>query len=92
MSVSDLDSCTYAYEGKLEALTQLLTKRPEFLNKRDGNERAPIHWAASSGDTDIVKLLLEREAEMNEKDDSGTYIKCFIAERKRNIFRIYSNS
>lgn len=74
MSVSDLDSCTYAYEGKLDALTQLLTQRPELLNKRDSNDRAPIHWAASAGSTDIVDMLLERGAEFNEKDDSGTYL------------------
>ena len=84
MSVSELDSCIYAYEGKLEDLTQLLTVRPEFLNKRDINERAPIHWATSAGNTDVVKMLLEMEAEMNEKDDSG--IKMFIAERKRNLY------
>ena len=71
MSASDLDTCNYAFEGKLEELIQFLLNKPEFVNKRDSNERSAIHWACSSGNTDIVKMLVGKGAEINEKDDSG---------------------
>ena len=73
MSVSDLNTCIYAYEGKLEELIQYLLKNPEFVNKRDSNERAPIHWACSSGNTEIAQMLVSRGAEINERDDSGNW-------------------
>ena len=72
MTASDLDTCNFAYEGKLEQLINSIDKKPEFLNKRDSNERSPIHWACSSGRRDVVEYLVEKQAEMNEQDDAGT--------------------
>ena len=45
-----------------------LTKTP---NHPDENGRTPIHIAASVGQADIVKLLLDVGAAVDEKNDDG---------------------
>ena len=33
------------------------------------DHRTPLHWAARSYHTDIVKILIEKGADVNAKDD-----------------------
>ncbi|KAJ7470803.1 ankyrin repeat-containing domain protein [Mycena latifolia] len=35
------------------------------------DERTALHWAASSGSTDIVRFLIDKEAEVDLVDNSG---------------------
>lgn len=62
MSVSDLDVCNYAYEGRIHLLRVALEKNPELLNKADSNSRTALHWACSSGQRDVVVYLLDKGA------------------------------
>lgn len=45
---------------------------PEAVNCRDsGNGNCPIHIAAQNGHTDIIQLLIEREADLDAKNMKG---------------------
>jgi 26S proteasome non-ATPase regulatory subunit 10 len=35
------------------------------------DERTPLHWAASSGSTEITGFLIDQKAEVDEQDNSG---------------------
>ena len=60
-----------AYFGLKEAMITLLENR-HVLNSEDSNGRTPLLWAAWNGHEAVVKLLLERGAELETKDnDSG---------------------
>ena len=52
------------------------------------DERTPIHWAASSGSLDIVRYLIDQQAEVNKVDNSG-WTPLHIAGNKLNL--IYSS-
>jgi 26S proteasome non-ATPase regulatory subunit 10 len=39
--------------------------------KSPQDERAALHWAASSGSTDIVRFLVDKQAEVDLVDNNG---------------------
>ena len=39
------------------------------VDKRDGDGRTALHWAAAGGKDDVVEFLLSREASVNTHDD-----------------------
>ncbi len=41
------------------------------MNAREKNAMTPLLWAAQHGHTDVVKLLLDRGADVNAKDTLG---------------------
>ncbi len=64
-SVSEVEICNYAYEGRLQLLIAVLDKNPALLGKRDSNERTALHWACSSGHAEIVSYLLDKGAKVS---------------------------
>ncbi len=52
-------------------LTELLDKYPALLEVKDNSGRTPLHEAARSGSMDTLKLLLERNADVNATDNAG---------------------
>lgn len=53
-------------EGDIEKVKTLLEENPELVNtKGDLQGEMPIHWAATQGKLDIVKLLIEKGADLN---------------------------
>ena len=40
------------------------------MNNRDENGRSVLHWAASSGQKQLVQWLIEHNAEIDALDDS----------------------
>ncbi|KAH8808409.1 ankyrin repeat-containing domain protein [Xylogone sp. PMI_703] len=46
-----------AREGKCNVVESLLNANPKLANRRDDDERLPIHWAVSNGHLDIAVLL-----------------------------------
>ena len=56
-----------AYFGVLEAANTLI--RPgHSLDLKDSYSRTPLSWAAENGHEVVVKLLLEKGAELETKD------------------------
>jgi ankyrin repeat protein len=49
----------------------LLSTDPNLINAPDADGRTALHWAASSGALDIVRLLIDKDAEVNKQDASG---------------------
>lgn len=56
-----------ASEGNLEGIKQLLDSGTN-VNFRDSDDRTALHVAVCQGHTDVVRLLLERGAEVDRKD------------------------
>ena len=54
------------------------------MNLKDKNGRTPLHLAAESADRDIVKLLLDKGARVNEKDDESGFTALHHAARLGN--------
>ncbi|XP_024085341.1 ankyrin repeat and death domain-containing protein 1B-like [Cimex lectularius] len=50
-----------------EVVEQVL-KEPIDVNSRNNYGRAPIHWAASKGNTDIMKMLINAKCDIEAKD------------------------
>ncbi len=56
----------WAAEGKVNAVRRALDRHPDAINWRDEKGRTPLHRAAwSRGATDVVRLLIERGADVN---------------------------
>ena len=64
-SVSEVDICNFAFEGRLELVRASLDKSPELINKTDSSKRSALHWACSGGRNDVVRLLLSKGAQVS---------------------------
>ena len=58
-----------------------------LLNNRDENGRSVLHWAASSGQKQLVQWLIEHNVEIDALDDSRYKLKGFNEETSTNSFR-----
>jgi 26S proteasome non-ATPase regulatory subunit 10 len=64
-SVSEVDICNFAFEGRLELVRASLDKSSELINKTDSSRRSALHWACSGGRNDVVRLLLSKGAQVS---------------------------
>ncbi|KAI7870621.1 ankyrin repeat-containing domain protein [Spinellus fusiger] len=60
-----------AYEEKLFVLQQLLEKEPALATTQDEDGRTALHWAASGGQEQVARFLLEKGASVFAIDESG---------------------
>jgi ankyrin repeat protein len=58
--------------GFRDLVEHLITKHPEHVNARGGNEVTPMHIAAFAGHADILSLLLEHGADLEGRQLLGT--------------------
>ena len=59
-------------EGRLAAVEALLSANPKLSNRRDDDDRLPIHWACSYSHLDIIKLLSSSKSfDPDAQDASG---------------------
>jgi ankyrin repeat protein len=56
-------SHTHAPDAWLPAVTYLVEELGADVNARDANGFAPLHWAASRGDNDVILYLVEKGAD-----------------------------
>lgn len=64
--------------GKLQSAVEILDRNPNLVNKsvkREGYERdeggTPLHFAVKKGKPEMIKLLIEKGADVNAKDEQG---------------------
>ncbi|XP_046388168.1 26S proteasome non-ATPase regulatory subunit 10-like [Ischnura elegans] len=60
-----------AYLGNIGILKFKISQDETNANKRDGNERMLIHWAALGGHPEIVEYLLDLGSPVDPLDDNG---------------------
>jgi ankyrin repeat protein len=58
-------------QGDAEEVGKLLDAQPDLIYEVDGGSQTPLHIAASKGNAEIVKLLLDRGADPYAMDDEG---------------------
>lgn len=63
-TVSEVDICNFAYDGRLELVRASLERSPDTIKVRDSSRRSALHWACSSGKDDVVGLLISKGAEV----------------------------
>lgn len=62
-----------AYNGHIETMKALLSKLPaadvsDFINMGDKDKRTPLHIASFRSQTEMVRLLMERDAKKDMQD------------------------
>ncbi|PIA48891.1 hypothetical protein AQUCO_01300054v1 [Aquilegia coerulea] len=60
----------FAREGEIDNLHKHIGDG-ESVNLKDSEGRTPLHWAVDRGHSDIVELLLSKNADVNAKDNEG---------------------
>ncbi|KAK8186813.1 ankyrin repeat-containing domain protein, partial [Phyllosticta paracitricarpa] len=59
-------------EGKTVVVESLLNANPKLANRRDDDDRLPIHWAVSYNQMPIVRLFVQtKNFDVDEQDGSG---------------------
>ena len=53
------------------SVTDLQNIMKKITNSRDDKQRTPLHKAVAKGDTEIIKYLIDNEAELNAQDVVG---------------------
>ncbi len=67
----------------------MLAHHPELANTVDGNGDYPIHHAARNGDTEIVRLLIDCDADVNAANERGhTVLYCAGGHGHLNTVRL----
>lgn len=57
--------------GHKEVLLYLLKHNPQLVNCQDQSFMTPLHYAAESGNTEVVELLCDHNASLKETNQEG---------------------
>eukprot|EP00804_Cyclotella_cryptica_P021530 CCRYP_005823-RB/>CCRYP_005823-RB protein AED:0.42 eAED:0.42 QI:104/1/1/1/0.66/0.5/4/324/478 len=60
-----------AQDGDVDGLSKVIDKLGHLLNSKDANGWTPLHEASRAGHVEVVKLLVERGANINERTNEG---------------------
>jgi ankyrin repeat protein len=67
---TEKEMITAAKKGNAALVAALLDADPALLNARDSDGSTPLHCAAWKGYPDVVKLLLDRGADMHLENEN----------------------
>lgn len=67
----------------LARISSLLDSSPHLVNLKDSAGYSPLHWACVDGDQEVIKLLLQKGAEVNAQSNEG-YTPLHNAARRGN--------
>ena len=73
----------------LEVITFLIMQEGNSVKKTTHDGRIYLHWAASKGNADLVKFLLEKGSDINHSDDKGAIPIAFAASNGMANPKIY---
>lgn len=62
---------TAARDGDIEALQEIIEIMEDAVHKKDSNGWTPLHEGARSGHKDVIEILVENGAKINEKTNGG---------------------
>ncbi len=62
---------TAARAGDIETLKEIVEIMEDYVNQRDQNGWTPLHEGARAGHKEVVEILIEKGAHINEKTNSG---------------------
>ena len=63
--------CELVVDGNLQAVSDVISKDPSFVNKQDKDGMTCLHWASDRGHNEMVELLLGRKSDPNIQDSLG---------------------
>jgi len=72
-----------AKRGDLEKVRSLVAADPALVAAQDRGGETPLHWAAFSGNLDLVRFLLDKGAEVDVKTNRGLTPLAFITAQGR---------
>ena len=72
-----------AKQGNLEKVRSLVEGDPALVAAKDKGGLTPLHWAAFSGNLDLVRFLLDRGAAVDAKNARGLTALVFTAAQGR---------
>lgn len=78
---NNFDAVTMAInsDASLESILFLIQQDGNSVKKLTHDGRTYLHWAANKGNVDLVKILLEKGADINLSDDKGAIPLAFAA-------------
>ncbi|MCC6796201.1 MAG: ankyrin repeat domain-containing protein [Candidatus Hydrogenedentes bacterium] len=60
-----------ALKGDVETARRMLDANPQLINERNKLGKTPLHQSLTGGNDEIIKLLIERGADVNAQDNTG---------------------
>lgn len=63
----------YAQEGNVEGLSKVIDKLGNLVNAKDANGWTPLHEGARAESVDVVKVLIEKGADINQTTEKGPH-------------------
>ncbi|VDM32427.1 unnamed protein product [Hydatigera taeniaeformis] len=70
-SMSDVEACNLARDGKMAELVSRINADPGLVKLKDSSGRTVLHWSSCGGHIELVKRLIQGGCLPDEPDSSG---------------------